>query len=257
VNAARGLGLICSAIALAGCAHEPPEAQFPRTAGGGWITPRVYGWNSASAPVKPAILAAPDPARAKSVYDRIPKPRASAELRSVLPGSEDCLTRLSWSGTQYRLLDHALGVKTPVVVDAPIAGVRYHTISKSPLIADCRLVLALVSIGPELNALGITDMRFSGAWVYRLSRAGRLSLHAYGLAIDVHGFSMAGRNYDIRHDFSKGLGSNTCLDGPPANAFACRMRRTGLFHELLTPDDNADHYDHIHLGVSPLPEEAP
>jgi hypothetical protein len=270
--------LVLAALAsgLGGCAHEAPEVSYPQSAGAGWIVPANYSWPPTAvaangAAVRPSAqrasafgALAPSPSKsptlaptsifAKTLGD-VPRPRARNELRSVLPGSADCLARLSEHGVRFHTLDHEIGVKTPIVVDGPIASIRYYTGANGPLIADCRLVLALALVGPELVSFGLTDVRFSGAYVYRLSNKGRVSLHAYGLAIDMHGFTRSGVHYEVDHDFKKGLGATLSEDVPVANAIANRFRNSGLFHEYLTPDDNADHHDHVHVGVSPLPDE--
>jgi hypothetical protein len=270
------LVLAASGLGLGGCAHEAPEAGYPQTAGAGWVVPASYSWppkavSASSARAEPARQHAglggvltPTPSKtsgsaptsifAKTLGD-VPRPRARNELRAVLPGSADCLARLGEHAVRFHALDHEIGVKTPIVVDGPISGIRYYTGTNGPLVADCRLVLALSLVAPELSAFGVSDVRFSGAYVYRLSNKGRVSLHAYGLAIDMHGFTRLGVRYEVEHDFRKGLGSALGEDAPVANAIATRFRNSGLFHEYLTPDDNADHHDHVHVGVSPLPDE--
>lgn len=256
---------------MGGCAHEAPEATYPYAEGAGWVVPASYAWppktlrgsavahpaaspgNLPGSPAKSAAIT-PTSVFAKTLGDA-PRPRTRDELRSVLPGSSACLTRLEQQGVPFHPVDHELGVKTPIVVDGPIAGIRYYTGGNGPLIADCRLILALALVGPELSAFGVSDIRFSGAYVFRLSNKGRVSLHAYGLAIDLHGFTRLGVHYEVQHDFRKGLGLALSDNAPVANAIAVRLRQSGLFHEYLTPDDNADHHDHVHIGVSPLPDE--
>jgi hypothetical protein len=269
----------CSVLGLGGCAHEAPEASYPYAAGAGWVVPASYAWppqsvasgtpGSTSPGSKPALHAgqastlsgspsksastAPTSIFAKTLGD-VPRPRTRNELRSVLPGSSDCLTRLAEHSVHFHTVERELGVKTPILVDGPIEGIRFNS-GSGPLIADCRLVLALALVAPSLTNYGVSDVRFSGAYVYRLSNKGRVSLHAYGLAIDLHGFTRLGTHYEIQHDFRKGIGVTTAEDAPIANGFASRLRMSGLFHEYLTPDDNADHHDHVHVGVSPLPDE--
>jgi hypothetical protein len=269
------LVLAALALGLGGCAHEAPPVSYPQSAGGGWVVPASYSWPPTAVAANGAqrstaqrstatFALAPTPSKgstlgstsifAKTLGD-VPRPRARNELRSVLPGGSDCEARLSEHGVRFHTLDHEIGVKTPIVVDGPIASIRYYTGANGPLVADCRLVLALALVGPELVSFGVTDVRFSGAYVYRLSNKGRVSLHAYGLAIDMHGFTRSGVHYEVDHDFKKGLGPTLSEDAPVANAIAGRFRNSGLFHEYLTPDDNADHHDHVHVGVSPLPDE--
>jgi hypothetical protein len=268
--------LLASLSALAGCAHEVPEASYPQAAAAGWVVPANYAWPPVAVSAAPAQASAPvamapnktptaqftsakspmPPAASDfAKMGDVPRPRTQSDLRGVLPGSAACLARLSERGVPFHSLDHELGVKTPIVVDGPIAGIRYYTGANGPLIADCRLVLALDLVGPKLTAIGVSDVRFSGAYVYRLSNKGRVSLHAYGLAIDMHGFTRFGVHYEVERDFRKGLGTALPADAPAVNAIAVHLHDSGLFHEYLTPDDNADHHDHVHLGVSPLPDE--
>ncbi|MEO6600219.1 MAG: extensin family protein [Polyangiaceae bacterium] len=262
----------CSVLGLGGCAHEAPEASYPYAAGAGWIVPASYAWppKSVSGVVagrSNVATRAPDltgtstksaPSAPTSIFAKtlgdVPRPRTRNELRSVLPGSSDCLARLADHSVRFHTVEREMGVKTPIIVDGPIEGIRFNS-GSGPLVADCRLVLALALVAPSLTAYGVSDVRFSGAYVYRLSNKGRVSLHAYGLAIDLHGFTRLGTHYEVEHDFHKGIGVTTAEDAPIANGFASRLRKSGLFHEYLTPDDNADHHDHVHVGVSPLPDE--
>lgn len=168
-----------------------------------------------------------------------------------IPGGETCLEWLPRRGIRYRRLDDVAGVATPVEVSGPIAGVRYVVSGEQSVVADCRLILALDWIGPSLRELGVVEVRHSGAYVYRTQRNGRPSLHARGLAIDVHEIVLAEQRADVRTNFARGRG-NGCAEGDPSlNRLVCRLRALQLFQELITPDHNADHYDHIHLAISP------
>ena len=48
-----------------------------------------------------------------------------------------------------------------------------------------------------------------------------------------------------------------CIGHPRTDAgrllrtLACRLRASSIFREVITPDDNADHHDHIHLEAYP------
>jgi hypothetical protein len=37
------------------------------------------------------------------------------------------------------------------------------------------------------------------------------------------------------------------------NRLACRFAQLRLFQELLTPDSNADHRDHLHFAIARAP----
>ena len=163
-------------------------------------------------------------------------------------GGEACLKKLALAGVAFQPLDEIRGVETPIQIQSAIGGIRYHS-GFGPMVSDCRFALALATAAPELTALGVSEMHFSGAYSYRTSKVGRLSLHAYGLALDVHEIVVDGRRLSVERDFARGIG---CGVGPSLNRVACRLRELGIFRELLTPDYNADHNNHFHLGVPPL-----
>ncbi len=195
-----------------------------------------------------------------------PKKRASASktkapqpltATSSLPGGDACLAELRATGVSFSKSAPVLGIPTPVVVQGPIGGISYFTYEKKPMVADCRLVLALDEIGPELRSVGVERVRYSSTYVYRLSHPGRMSMHAYGLAIDAHAFEIGGKTLSVEHDFDRGRGQ-ICTSGMgPLNLIACRIRSRGLFKEQLGPDDNRDHHDHFHFGLRPLPGQLP
>ncbi len=193
--------------------------------------------------VKPASIAHPS----------LPPATASDSI----PDGAGCLKRLDALGLDYRRLDELRGVTTPVAVSGPIGGLTWVSSPGAPLRADCRLVVALAGLGEALRGLGVESVRYSGAYSYRMSRVGRLSLHSFGLAVDVHGFIVRGRWLSVTQDFARGLDSDCLAGAPVLNAIACALRRSGGFREMLTPDYNADHHDHFHLGVMPLRDGKP
>ncbi len=175
----------------------------------------------------------------------------SADQSLRIPGGSTCLGWLTRLGIDHRPLSPRPGVATPVEVHGPIGGVSYVSGGRTGVVADCRLILALDWISPDLRALGVRTIRHSGAYVYRTTRSGRPSLHARGLAIDIHGFRTPAAGYEVETDYERGeLG---CEQGAPLpNQVHCRLRQRRLFRELITPDHNADHHDHLHLAIAPL-----
>ena len=93
-------------------------------------------------------------------------------------------------------------------------------------VVDCRLALALSEIAVDLRALGVTEARYSGAYVYRTSHPGRMSLHAYGLAIDLHEFKVSGEGLLVKRR-SKGVG--LLLDPPLLNLWPVGCVSGGCF----------------------------
>lgn len=186
--------------------------------------------------------------------DGRPRPLAPELIAAEFPSGDACLSQLRSSGVQFQVVADKRGVQTPIALEGPIGGVRYWTVGAGPMVSDCRLALALAKVAPELRGMGITAMRFSGAYSYRMAKVGRLSLHAYGLALDVHEVTADGKSFVVAKDFAKGLPNGCAANAPLLNRLACRFAQLRLFQELLTPDSNADHRDHLHIAIARTPE---
>jgi len=265
---------------LSGCAHEAFEAQAPAPGwAAGWVLPANSSYefppktlprkttDPATFPAHPTRGNVPTPATVvlsplrfaaapgvPTYADGRPRPLAPELIAAEFPSGDECLSDLRSSGTAFQVVSEKRGVATPVAIEAPIGGVRYWTLGAGPMVSDCRLALALSKVAPELRALGISGMRFSGAYSYRMAKVGRLSLHAYGLAIDVHEVIADGKSYVVARDFAKGLPNGCAVEAPLLNRLACRLAQLRLFQELLTPDSNADHHDHLHIAIARAPE---
>jgi hypothetical protein len=270
------------ALSLGACAREAGEAHAPAPGwAAGWVIPAgeyEYPQKSlklssrsrgavGSIPSRPSTRTrgnvvkpvVPSPLRfaagpgVPTYADGRPRPLAPELIAAEFPAGDVCLERLRGAGVAFNLVSDKRGVETPITLAGPIGGVRYWTVGGGPMVSDCRLALALAKLAPELRALGITAIRFSGAYSYRMARVGRLSLHAYGLALDVHEVTAFGHSYVVARDFAKGL-PNSCAEGAPLlNRLACRLAQLRMFQELLTPDSNADHHDHLHIAIARMP----
>ncbi len=242
--------VVLSALA-SGCARETRSAKAPDASFRPWVTPPGYAW-------PPKVVAREDRlqpgARAVELSKTDPittSLRPALPSDSLIPGGEQCLERLREQGVRFESLPEERGVQTPILLRGPVGGVDFWS-SGGAMVVDCRMALALTHVAPVFASLGVKRARFSGAYVYRTSRKGRLSLHAYGLAIDVHAVS-TDQEFSVSKDFARGLGDGCNDQAPVLNQLACRLRSQGLFRELLTPDYDADHHDHLHLGLAPLP----
>jgi hypothetical protein len=233
----------------------PLQASRPLVAGLG-----LSAGEPTPAPSPPPAASRP-PAPTPTLQSKTAPPSKPAELPAVdpiIPSADACLAALDASGTRYQRLESKKGIETPVVVSGPIGGLHYDGGSGGGVVADCRLVLALYRVAPILKQLGVTRLRYSGAYSYRMSKVGRLSYHAYGLAIDVHEFVINGKRLAVESDFARGLADGCAESSPELNQVACRLKATGMFKELLTPDYNADHHNHMHFGLAPTkPVEPP
>ena len=218
-------------LPLAGCAREILPPDMPGSAG---IAPR----GDESAGARPIPL---------------PRWRGHKGLASLaIPDGEACLAWLSEHDVPYRVLGPRPGVTTPVSITGPIGGIRYESEGRTKLVCDCRLAVTLDWLSPELRAFGVTEVHHYGAYVYRTTKKGGPSLHALGLAIDVHELRIRNRELDVEHDYALGTGKRCGAGSPTLNRLACELEQSGFFREVLTPDDNRDHRNHFHLAISPL-----
>jgi hypothetical protein len=268
----RLLGLLPCAALLSGCAHEAGEPQVP-TPGwhAGWVLPpseydfppKTLPRRRASLPPTRGNVPTPPPVMSPLRFaaapgvptyaDGRPRPFTPELIAAEFPSGDQCLSQLRELGVPFQVLSDKRGVSTPIALEGPIGGVRYWTAAAGPMVSDCRLALALGKVSPELRGLGISAVRFSGAYSYRMARVGRLSLHAYGLALDVHEVIADGKSYVVTRDFAKGLPNGCAEQAPLLNRLACRLAQLRIFQELLTPDSNADHHDHLHIAIARAP----
>jgi hypothetical protein len=236
-------------------AYEFPPKTLPRKVATKPAATRAPTRGNVAAP-EPVALSPLRFAAAPGVptyADGRPRPLAPELIAAEFPGGDPCLAELRGAGVPFQALDDKRGVATPVAIEGPIGGVRYWTVGAGPMVSDCRLALALAKVAPELRGLGISAVRFSGAYSYRMAKVGRLSLHAYGLALDVHEVTADGKSYVVAHDFRRGLPNGCATDAPLLNRLACRFAQLRIFQELLTPDSNADHRDHLHIAIARAP----
>ncbi len=175
------------------------------------------------------------------------------EISHTIPGGLACLVRLRKLGVSFTAAGSLPNVLTPVKVTGPIGGVTYRPLYKTPMICDCRMVLALNRAGPYLKALGVEEMLYSS--VYRQTKirgSRRLSRHAKGLAIDIHRVVANGETLKVKEDFQPGMEVGCTDDFPLLNRVACVLSRRGLFDRVLTPDYDEAHFNHFHLAILSL-----
>jgi hypothetical protein len=257
-------------LGASGCAQSVPAASAlpePTHSSG-------YPWELALDKNGPSSLTNADARLAKSEpyegdldgepgeesRDEVPSPEPQAKKRRHPTGTpepanapksegERCLATLTAQKVRFKKLDERPGIETPILVTSPIGKVTYfaHGID---LLLDCRMALTLAQVSPLLQKHGVTRVRFSGAYVYRLTRHGKLSLHANGLALDVHALTVGKEVHEVEKEFARGKGCEGDL--PLVNRIACELRDTQLFREVITPDYDADHKDHLHVAIPRL-----
>ncbi len=125
---------------------------------------------------------------------------------------------------------------TPVDVTGPIGGVRYETAGTTSLVCDCRLVVALDILAPELRSFGIKEVQHSGAYEYRTTRAGTRACTRWDSPSTCIASRWASTDSTCHATTRVGQGPS-CEEGSPVlNRLACELDRTGLFEQVITPD---------------------
>jgi hypothetical protein len=166
---------------------------------------------------------------------------------------EQCLATLDRLGIRYQTEPIAAGTGGRCVVQTPVR-VAAATIPWSrPAVADCSFVVAFDRFESEVlrpaakRYFGedIKSIIHRGVYSCRTTRVGRESEHAKGLALDWAGIELAsGRTILVKEEWGRsGAGRNFLHAVVPE---ACRY-----FNEVLTPDSDLDHADHIHLDLGP------
>jgi hypothetical protein len=164
-----------------------------------------------------------------------------------------CLAQLDRLGVRYEIAPQPAGGIPACFVADPVR-VTAATIPWSrPALAACDFVLAFDRF--ETQALRPLARRYFGEDVKliehfgtydcRTTDTGRPSAHARGLAMDLAGVELAdGRQVLVEKDWRPRDSRGRFLHA--LAAAACRY-----FNEVLDPDSDRDHWNHIHLDLGP------
>lgn len=171
----------------------------------------------------------------------------------ALPVSE-CQARLAAYGATFNALgpvgSGACTVKGPVSLVA-LEGARLEPRTT----AACPLALALARFDAEVvqpyarrrYGMGVRAIHHYGSHACRTIRGSRrMSLHAQALAFDIAAFELEdGRMVRVSEDYRDWWGRNKAFLRDVAEGACAR------FNLVLTPDDNRDHRDHLHVDLGP------
>jgi hypothetical protein len=163
-----------------------------------------------------------------------------------------CLARLDTQEVHYRPLDSVNASDARCQIDTAVRVSRVEAGLNHPAVMSCALATRLDDFEREVvqplatAALGMRVVRINhlGSFSCRAVRGtSRLSEHSVGRAIDIAGFRLSdGTTVSVEHDWSA---------RGPKRLFLRRLARRACsyFSVVLTPDSNAEHYDHIHLDI--------
>ncbi len=158
-----------------------------------------------------------------------------------------------------------LGVMAPVRLRGPLAGgVTIHSLltpaerEKAAMeIFDCRLVLALDDFSGAVSKRGVVEMIHLSAYRPRAQFGCTAKYdgkqHCGGLAVDIAELRRKdGTTLNVQRDFHGKIGSATCPSRPNELwTIVCDAADKATFNVMLTPNFNAQHFNHLHVEVTP------
>jgi hypothetical protein len=166
-----------------------------------------------------------------------------------------CLATLSDHDVDYQSVDGSDPHNSSCVVDTAVKVRAVEVALSKPAMMSCGLASRLDQFTREVvqplarSDLGerVTRINHLGSYACRSNTGvhGRLSEHAFGRAIDIAGFRLAdGKTVSVEHDWSRPGSNRTFLHDVARSA--CQY-----FSVVLTPDSNAEHYNHFHFDIGP------
>ena len=167
-----------------------------------------------------------------------------------------CLGRLSDHDIAYRSIDINDPSDSHCHVDTAVRITRIHAALNRPATMSCALADRLDEFEREvvqplaIEELGRRATRIDHLGSYSCRRqnsrlSGRWSEHARGQAIDITGFRLSdGTVVSVERDWQE--------PGPKREFLRHLARRAcRYFSVVLTPDSNAEHYNHVHFDIGP------
>jgi hypothetical protein len=191
-------------------------------------------------------------APAKPIASNMPRGFTWPPSRAMLTAEAACEHSLDAAGVAWHRAPREGHIVDALTIDnAALGGITYTPVfGKGPYKLDCQLALALVTLGPELAAAGVREVRFGSIYRWSQVRVGgktknALSRHALGLAMDVVSFVDGdGREARVARDY------------PAGDPLLLEVERTidasSAFRLVLTPkNDPISHKDHFHIEANP------
>jgi hypothetical protein len=179
-----------------------------------------------------------------------------ATQEHALISGHACLAQLSDHDVSYRSIDINDPSDSHCHIDTAVRVNRIHAALNKPATMSCALADRLDEFEREViqplavEELGRRATRIDHLGSYSCRRqnsrtAGRWSQHALGQAIDIAGFRLSnGTTVSVERDWH---------EAGPKRQFLHHLARRACryFSVVLTPDSNAEHYNHMHFDIGP------
>jgi hypothetical protein len=164
---------------------------------------------------------------------------------------QQCLAELNRLGVQYQVEPQSASTSKACLVQNPIRVSAATVPFSRPTVAACNFVLkfdeferaVIRPLAKRTYGQDLKEIIHFGAYNCRPTRAGRESEHAHGMAMDIAGFELTdGTMISVKQEWTKrGKGRDFLR--------AVATKACGYFNEVLDPDTDRDHADHIHLDL--------
>ena len=176
-----------------------------------------------------------------------------------------CEAELTKRKVPFAVAGPTQGVLAPVRLHGALTGgVTIHSLlpesqrDKAAMeIFDCRLVLALDDFSNALSKRGVTEMFHLSAYRSRANNGCTPKYdgkqHCGALAVDIAEFRRKdGSTLNVQRDFHGKIGQPTCPQRPNELwSIVCDAADRATFNVMLTPNYNAQHFNHVHVEVTP------
>jgi len=163
-----------------------------------------------------------------------------------------CLVELDRLGVQYQLAPIEASAKA-CSIDNPVRVAAMGASLQRPAVMSCDFALHLDRferevIEPEARrffGFGVHSLRHFGTYACRRTRGGKESEHALGKAIDLAGIELDDGTLILVDKEWRARGKKAAF------LHAVARQACHYFSEVLSPDSDADHYNHLHLDTGP------
>jgi len=179
-----------------------------------------------------------------------------------------CGLELTRRGVAFAPATPMSDVMAPIRLRGPLHGVSITgpAASLPASIFDCRLALALDDYAALVAKSDVVEMIYSNAYRSRANAGCTAKYaglqHCGALAVDVHAYKKRdGTMLSVEKDFHGRIGQSTCAGVAHPNpatpaaeqlwGFVCDAAARAIFNVILTPNYNAEHFNHMHLEVTP------
>jgi len=170
-------------------------------------------------------------------------------LSFTRPDISDGVAAIS-DAARGRVIERSCQIDTPVLLASPIHHVDFRETGRrlaENLLVSCEMARAVDVMSQVFAELDVVEVEHVGTYNCRgIAGSTRLSAHAEGRALDIKGFERtSGTAVSVLRDWNGRNKEKRAF----LRTLVKRLRDSGQFRTVLTPDSNAAHRDHLHVEL--------